>query len=361
VVFRRELPSLPASGTERIERVEFPSGDYLIALRASVTDGAEGPTREVLLAEQVLTVTGPVQIIRSSETFPRVLLWTGTEDASRIDRVLAEKIIREAFEHEDLYLNVVSSAEDFANQAATGLYNVYLLLNVGGMLDPVSVIRSGLASHTAVIIVGSDERSLAIAEAFGFRFGSPRSGSGLSVTFPEGSGARITGALAVSGKVLPPAKPGAKAIAVFSDDRQPAVLLDSVEGGTMMVIPFSLTRSALHTGTSSMYALLLRSAVQAVAPERGEEGDVGTMQLIVSSPAGPVKARIVETLPVNATMIWTSETGAGRNSSETFDITAVPEPRTVLYLYRLRGSDRQTLSEIFYECGGNLIRQGTVE
>jgi hypothetical protein len=361
VVYRRALPSLPASGVERIERVELPSGDYRIALRASAADGADGPAKEVLLAEQPLTVTGPVQLIRSPAVFPRVLLWRGTEDASRIDRALAEKIIGEAFEHEDLYLNVVVSAEDFANQAATGLYNVYLLLNVGGMLDPVSVIRNGLAGHAAVIIAGSDERSLAIAEAFGFRFGRPRSGSGLSVTFPEGSGARITGTLPVSGKVLPPAKPGAKEIAVFSDDRQPAVLLDSVEGGALLVIPFSLTRSALHTGISSIYALLLRSAVQSIAPERGDEGDIGAMQLVVSSPTGPVTTRIVETLPVAATMIWTSETGPSRNSSESFDVTAVPEPRTIRYLYRLRGSDRQTSSEILYECGGNLMRQGTVE
>lgn len=362
MVFRRELPSHSASGTELIERVEFPSGDYLIALRASVTDDdADGPRREVLLAEQPLTVTGPVQLIRSSATFPRVLLWSGTEDASRIDRVFAETIVREAFELEDLYLHVVSSAEDFANQAATGIYNVYLLLNVGGLLDPVSVIRSGLASDTAVIIAGSDERSVAIAEAFGFRFGRPRSGSNLGVTFPEGSGARIAGTLPVSGRILPPTKPGAKIVAELSDDRQPAVLLDTAEGGAMMVIPFSLTRSALNAGTSSMYALLLRSAVQAVAPDRGEAGDIGTMQLRYWAPTGPVKARIVETLPVNASMIWASETGPSRYSSETFDITAMPEPRTILYLYRLRGLDRPTSSEVFCECGGNLIRQGTAE
>jgi len=126
-------------------------------------------------------------------------------------------------------------------------------------------------------------------------------------------------------------------------------------------MPFSLTQSALNTGVSGMYAVLLRAAVQAVTPAQIDEGSVGAGQVLLSFPADPVKARVIVTLPEGAEFLWTSVPGSLLKNVGTFTIAAAPAPRAVLYLYRLRDADRKTAAELLYDCEGQWVSQGKIE
>jgi hypothetical protein len=290
-----------------------------------------------------------------------VLLWAGMEGATAIDRVLAEKILQEAFDQEELYLTVVATAEDFARQSLTGAYTSYVLLNADSIQDTAAVISRELAARKGVIIIGANDRSLAIANELGFHFGKPLTAARPTISVPAGAVPGIAGTIPLSGAVLPPEKPGARPVAVFPDTGRPAILLDDSAGGRIMVMPFSLTQSALNTGVSGMYAVLLRAAVQAVTPAQIDEGSVGAGQVLLSFPADPVKARVIVTLPEGAEFLWTSVPGSLLKNVGTFTIAAAPAPRAVLYLYRLRDADRKTAAELLYDCEGQWVSQGKIE
>ena len=361
VVFSRDVPFALRPGSVTIGKVGFAQGDYAVVLRGSASAGGNRPGGDFLLAEQPLSVGLPVEAKLAPADFPRVLLWAGMEGATAIDRALAEKILKEAFDEEELYLTVVSTAEDFSRQALTGAYTSYVLLNADSIQDTIAVIRQGLAARRGVIIIGANDRSVAIADELGFRFGKPLTTLRPTISVPAGAVPGIAGTIPLSGTVLPPEKRGARPVAVFPEDGRPAVLLDDSAGGRIMVLPFSLTQSALDTGVPGMYAVLLRAAVQAVTPAQSEEGNVAAGEVLLTFPADPVRARVIVTLPEGAELLWTSVPGNIRRNAATFDITAAAAPRTVLYLYRLRDANRKTATEVLYECDGKWVSQGKVE
>ena len=361
VVFTRDVPFTLRPGTATISKVGLPRGEYIVVLRGSASAGGDKLGGDFLLAEQPLAVALPVEAKRSPADFPRVLLWAGMEGATAIDRALAEKIFKEAFDPEELYLTVVSTAEDFARESLSGAYTSYVLLNADSIQDTVAVISKGLAARTGVIIVGANDQSLAIAEALGFSFGKPLTAAGTTISVPAGAVPGIAGTIPLSGKVIPPEKKGARPVAVLPEDGRPAVLLDDSAGGAIMVMPFSLTQSALNTGVPGMYAVLLRAAVQAVTPANVAPGTVGAGQLQLSSPSDPVKTRVLVTLPAGAEFLWTSVPGAVRGNTATFDRTVSADTSMILYLYRLRDADRKTSTEVLYECEGKFVSQGPVE
>jgi hypothetical protein len=128
------------------------------------------------------------------------------------------------------------------------------------------------------------------------------------------------------------------------------------------VIPFSLTQSALNAGTTSPFSLLLRSAILAVVPVQEDAGAVASVQLLVSSPAGPVKTQIVETLPPGSKVLWTSVAGSFRNGALAFDLTAGPEPQKIICLFQPPNpASVKTSTEVFSECDGKPVSQGKVE
>ena len=361
IVYAQQLPFALDARTNRIDKVAFPRGAYTVTLRASAANQRLGVTADFLLAEQPLTVGGPVEVKRSDAALPRVLIWSGGENTSAIEQAIMEKILKEAFDSESVYLRTVSTPEDFANQALTGRYNVYLIFEISGMLDAADAIRTVLARGHGVVLAGSGERARLMAEALDFRFGDPLPPGTASITFPPDSALGITGTVPVSGRVLTPRKKGAAAVAALPDGR-PAILLDRRDKGRIISMPFSLAQSALNTGTTTLYSLLLRSAVLAVVPEHEERGTIFPVQLTVSSPTGPVKARILETLPPGAKVVWTSVKSTIRQNTLTFEMTADTEPQKVLYLIeRGDAAGAGTATEVISECDGRFVSQGQMQ
>lgn len=357
-VLTRPLPFVLGPGRVTIDRVDLPRGAYSLLLRGSAASGAV--TRDFLLADLPVTVAGPVEVQRSQDAFPRVLLWTGGEDSTAITRALAEKLYNEAFADEEMLLKVVASANDFSNHALTGLYNTYVLFEINGLLDTVDVLKQGLERGHGIVLVGSDNYARTVAEGLGFRFTALPPAESEGLTFPAGSGLGVTGTVPLAGAALLPEKKNSRALAQYPDGR-PALLLDPSSGGKVLALPFSLVRSALHTGASSLYSLVLRSAVQAAAPEAPEAGLV-PVRITYVAPAGSAKARIVETLPAGAELQWSSVKPARKGPVLTFDVTAGPDTASILYLFRPpAGGERASSTEVFHQCDGKYVSQGKIE
>jgi hypothetical protein len=79
-------------------------------------------------------------------------------------------------------------------------------------------------------------------------------------------------------------------------------------------MPFSFTRSALDLGSTSLYSLLLRSAVLGAVPVTDKQTGVSSVELLVSAPSGTVRAHVVETLPPGTRVIWTTAEGTVKNN-----------------------------------------------
>ncbi|MHB8846139.1 MAG: CARDB domain-containing protein [Nitrospirota bacterium] len=361
LVYAQQLPYSLDAGTVRIDKLDAPRGAYTVSFRGSATNQQRALTAEFLLAEQPLTVTGQAEVQRSAAVFPRILAWSGSSESTAVERAVTEKILKEAFESEPVHLKTVSTAEQFESFALTGMYNAYLLLEIDGLPDIARILRNGLAKGNGVIVIGSGEHSRALAEALDFRFGDPLPGGGSSIVFPPDSAMGITGTFPTSGKVLPPRKRGARTMAAFPDGR-PAILADKQDKGLVIVMPFSLTRSALQAGTTNLYSLLVRSAAAAATPEQEGSDDLASLQLSVSSPSGPVKTEVRLALPPGAQILWTSDPHTLKNGSLTFALTAESEARSILSLFRgVDPAKAKIAAEVFTECGGKMVSQGKVE
>jgi len=362
LVYAQQIPFSLETGTNTIDRIDMPRGEYTVTFRASAVNQQRGLTADFLLAEQTLRVEGPVGVKRSSASIPRILLWSGAEDSTTIERAVTEKLQKEAFAGESVYLKTVADGADFTNYALTGLYNIYVLLDIESAPDTAEVLRSGLAKGRGIILSGSSERIRALAEALDFRFDNPLPGNSGSITFPADSGINITGTVPVSGRLLPPRKRGARAVATFPDGR-PAILLDLQDKGKVIVMPFPLVQSALNTGMTDLYSLLLRSSVLAAAPESEGPGGIASVQLLVSAISeNREKARVVETLPAGAKVVWTSIPHAAKDGALFFELTADREPAKILYVFQPSAPGAtKTSTEVFTECGGTFVSQGKVE
>ncbi len=177
---------------------------------------------------------------------------------------------------------------------------------------------------------------------------------------PAGAGLGLTGTLPLSGPTLAPSRKGASTVATFADGR-PAILLDKADHGRIMVLPFSLTQSALNSGISTVYSRLIREAVLATMPQPGESDDIASVTLTVSSSTGPVQTRLTENLPAGSTVLWSSARSAGKQPG-TFELTAESEPKTIQYFFRPGSTgDRRSSTAVASACGGNFVIQGKVE
>lgn len=362
LLFARQLPFSLDAGAHAIEKLDLPRGDYTVTFRASAVNQPRGLTADFLLAEQPLRVEGAVDVKRSPASIPRVLIWSGTDESTTIERAVSDKLQKEAFSGESVYLKTVANSGDFTSYALAGLYNVYVLLDADSAPDTAEVLRNGLAKGRGVILAGSGERTRALAEALGFRFDSPLPGSTGSITFPADSGIGITGTIPVSGRILPPRKRGARAVATLRDG-QPAILADVQDGGKVIIMPFPLVQSALNAGMTDLYSLLLRSSVLAAVPEHDAQEGIASMQLLVSSNSGEEeKARIVETLPAGAKVVWTNLPHTVKNGAVVFELTAERDAAKVLYLFQQAGpAPAKTFTEVFTQCDGKSVSQGKVE
>ncbi len=359
VVFAQQAPFSLGQAGLTIPRIDLPRGAYTLVFQGSAVNPQRGMSGEFSFDRRPLEIAGPVALTRSREPLPRVLLWSGGDEATAIERALAEKITREAFGNDEIYLKTAASAEQFLAAAATGHFNVFVLLEASGSSDAEDALRQALERGGTVIVAGSGEPSRRTAEALGFRFTDPRQNNGSTATFPPDSGLRLTGTLPVSGTVLAPLRNGGRSLGSF-EDGAPAVLKTPSGRGAAVVIPFSLIHSALRTGVSTLYSLLLRSVVDAAAPGRDDSGIV-SMRLTYAAATGRVRARIAEQLPPGADMLWTSRTGKKESGTLTFDLTADQEPGSILYLYRAGQDAAPASGEVFYDCRGSYVSQGKIE
>jgi hypothetical protein len=284
------------------------------------------------------------------------------QSGTPVQQAFSEKILKQAFEDNSIYYKIVDTAEDFTNEALTGIFNAAVLFEPDELLDQSAWLRDRIKLGQGLVIIGSENRSRMIAETFGFKFSDTLNTSGIMLQLMEDSGLGLSGTLPVTGRVLVPNKDNAKAAALFSQDKRPAILIDDVGKGQVIVIPFSLTRSAVDAGTTSVYSLILRAAVQSASAADEEQSDISSTELMVSAPAGPVMARVVETLPPGTKVIWTNVDGTVKDNTIIFDLVADKEPQKLQYLFRPpAGNKNLAFTEVFYECNDILVSQGTIE
>ena len=266
-LFIRQLPFTEKTATLTIDSVELSQGTYTIQLKAAVANQSRKISRDLLLAERPLIVKGPLTVLRSSSPFPRVLVWQGTA-GSTLERALSEAVMKQALEQEGYYAKVVSNAADFAAQAKSNLFNMYVLFETNENLPQSDWLRERLHQGQGLVLIGSDEGTRTAAEAFGFTFKKGMTDeSNALLTVAPSAGFGLSGTIPVTGPVLEAQKKGAQAAATLNGTNQPAILIDRSEGGTVMLAPFSFVRSSRNAGTLPLYGLLLRNTVLHALPK----------------------------------------------------------------------------------------------
>jgi hypothetical protein len=354
-IFARQFPLTTDTNSITIENVAFPQGEYTLMLKASVAD------REYKLAEQPLTVAAPILVKRVVASVPRVLLWLG-RTGTPVQRVFAEKIVREAFEESTVYTMIVDTAEAFTNQVMSGDFNTAVLFETDEPLDRPDRLQDQVAHGMGLVVIGPEDKTRRIAETFGFTFLEMPTTAPTMLLLTEDSGMELSGTIPVSGRILLPQKNNTVPAALLAGNKKPAVLIDTTGSGRVIVMPFSLTRSAIDAGTNSLYSLLLRAAVHNAAPVNDELTSVSSNGLLVSAPSGSVRAQVVETLPAGSRVIWSNAEGTVKNNTIRYDLIADKEPQRLLYVYQPpAGSKTPAFSEVFFECNGNFVSQGKTE
>ncbi|HEX9113194.1 MAG TPA: hypothetical protein VF888_02520 [Nitrospirota bacterium] len=304
----------------------------------------------------------PVNVEKGTAIPYRVLLWTGKPD-SVLERALTELIVKQAFEEDGFFYRTSASAADFADQAASGLFNIFVVFEADEPPVNLDALRDRVSRGAGIVIIGPEEHSRLIAGSFGFRFleGSPREGRS-SLVFSGEAGLDLGGSVPVSGSLLLPQKPGSSPVAVYDDIGKPAVLADAAGSGRAIVMPFSIIRSAREAGITSVYSLLLRAAVRSAAQEVPEQGRVLGEELTVTSSVDHLRTQLLVTLPQGARMLGVSPGGTLRDNTILFELTAEQVPQKLQYLYEFPGGGSgRPVVELFYESDGKLVSGGMVE
>lgn len=361
LVFTQQLGYTTRPGLFKIKNVNLPPGEHTITLKASAWNWEHKLSRDFTLAEQNLTVSAPVLVKKSHGTIPRVLLWLN-RNATPVQQAFAEMIVKQAFEEDEVYYTTVDRQEDFTNGAMSGGFSTLVLFENDELLERTDWLMDRLSLGQGLVIIGSEDRTRMIAETFGFKFREAPSKSGALLLLTDDSAMGLSGTIPVSGRILQPQKKGASVAALFAGDKKPAMLIDKVGNGRVIVMPFSFTRSALDTGLPSLYSMLLRTAVRIATPENDEQSGVSTIQLVVSTSSDPINVRIIETLPAGTKVIWMNGEGSATNNTIRYDLAVDKEPQTLLYIYQVPAGNKTPAStEVFLECNEKLVSQGKIE
>lgn len=359
--YTRQLPFSMDTKTFRIDSMDLPAGRYSVLLKASVKNLDHNKAQESVLAEQPLTVSGPIRARATGELFPRVLVWMGNAGGSA-GRAQAEDLVTQAFEQEGLYYKVVSSPDDFSTQAMSGMFNAFVLLDVSDPLESPGWLK-GLTEHgQGMVIVGADETAKAAADVFGFTFGEPLSNAGATLALAPGPAFGLSGTIPAAGTVLLAKKRGAAPLAFKAGTKEPAAFLDRSGGGKVLLLPFSLLRSSRDSGAAGVYSLLLQAAVRSAIPEREVPGDFSAAGFSLSAPEGTTKAKITLALPEGSQLVWANHEGTTQGDGATYDLTLDAEPKRIMFLYTAADVKKtKPVLEVFYECGGKWVSQGKAE
>jgi hypothetical protein len=355
----KEAPFSQGAGSFRIGKLDLPSGNYTVQLTGSATNRNHKVTRETVMAEQPLSVTAPVSVRQNSSPVPRVLvLRSALEQGAK--KVVTRKLLDDAFDREGIFHTVVDKPADFIGRAGSGLYNTFVLFEPDEMLDEIEDLKQRVQDGDGLIIVGEGRISMTIAESFGFTFAPALPDDTRLLDVGGELRSALTGTLPVCGPLLPPARKGARSLAQLSGSGQPAMLIGSHGKGKVLVMPFSLTRSAAETGSIPLYGLLLCTALPSVQPEQDSPGGIIARELTVTAAEGSARTRIIDRLPEGAQVMQSGD-AVVKNGAIVYDVTAEAKPKRLLYLYRLpTGSIGPVSREVQYECGGNFISEGPV-
>jgi hypothetical protein len=360
LLYARQLPLTLDAKSLLIDKMDFPKGVYRITLKASVINQITRITRELDLADKKLHVVSPIIVNKSETAIPRVLLLLGNYDVS-VQRAVAEKIVKESFEEGGVYYAIVDTVADFTARAKSGIFNTYVLLENNELLERADWLSEKVNSGQGLVIIGPDNKTMLTAEAFGFTFSETPAPGGAMLLFTEDSGLGLSGTMPISGPMLLPRRNGAQPAALFVGDKKAAALIDMSGKGRVMVMPFSLTHSALDTGATSLYSLLLRTAVRNVVPKTDEQTVISVQELEVSS-TDPINTRIVVTVPGESGIIWTNAGGSVHNNTVSYELIANQEAQKLIFMYKYAESGKkQPVVDVSYECGGKFVVQGNVE
>ena len=270
--------------------------------------------------------------------------------------------MKQAFEQEGYYVKIVGNAVDFAAEVQSNLYNIFVLFEINEGLPSSDWLKEQLHHGQGLVLIGSDAGMRKTAETFGFTFtkgGTDESNTLLTVAREAGFG--LSGTIPVTGPVLEAQKKGVYAAATLSSTGKPAILIDRSEGGTIMLAPFSFVRSSRNAGAIPLYSLLLRNTVLHALPAN-DNGDRTSREIALSSSSGPVRAKIVETLPTGAKLLWKNQTSRFENNTLLLEYTVDKEHQSLQYLFAPSGSGKnKPTTEIFYECNGKFVSQGKME
>jgi hypothetical protein len=343
----RTFPLAVGGRSVIIDRLDLPPGTFTLRLSASAANDQFKLSREFTFAERELTVSGPVDAKRLDGAFPRVLILRGREGRI-VEQAVAETLLRQAFDQEDVFTRMVDSADAFMAQAMTGMFNVYLLF------EPEEQVRTGwlkerIEQGQGVVIIGAGAAARAMAEDLGFTFQERPAKSRQSITFfSDSSPLVVTGTIPVSGKTLQVRK-------------EPALAVDALKKGKVVVLPVSMSHSAYEDGTMSLFSLVVRKAGLFAAPEENA-GGLLSGGLSVAAEGGAVGSRVFETLPAGSKILWSNLESTVSGSTITWQVTADKEPRRLLYLYQpAPGEKRGPSAEVFHECGSTYLTQGRLE
>ena len=360
-LFSRQLPFTETTSSLTMDSVELSQGTYTVQLKAAVTNQTQKISRDLLLAERALIVKGPLTVLRSGAPFPRVLVWQGSA-GSTLERALSEEIVKQAFEQAGYYARIVSNATDFAAQAMSNLFNIYVLFETNESLPHSDWLLKRLQQGQGLVLIGSDAGIRTAAEAFGFTFKEGKANEDNALlTVAQSMGFGLSGTIPVTGMVREARKKGATPTATLNNTGQPAILIDRSEGGTIMLAPFSFVRSSRDAGTVPLYSLLLRNTVLQALPT-SEHGENISREIELFSSSGPVRAKIFETLPAGATLLWQNQGTRLENNALTLELTVDQELPALQYVFTPHTSGKnQSTTEVFYECNGTFVSQGRME
>lgn len=343
------------------EHLDFAPGSYSMVLRGKVSNAQHRINREFTITEQPLVVKPPIEVRKNDVVLPRVLILTGQGETT-VQNAMIEKILNETFDQEPIFHKICNHAEDFMNQATSGIFNVYLLLEQTEMIPGIEWLQDDIKRGSGLIIVGDGERPRATAESFGFRFNKPLPEEVRTLSLSGESGLSISGTLPVYGKILPPEKKGAQPIAVVSGSEEPAMVTDKFGNGKVFVMPFSVIRSSIDTGASPLYSALLSSIIPSVMPLKNDADKTTSAELSISSPAGPTRTKLIETLPAGANVLWTTPETKSKGTTLTFEMNVDNAGGKAIFLFQPQTpGDNKTSTEVFYECKGNYVSQGKIE
>lgn len=358
-VFTSPLPFIEGSKEAVLDSIPAPAGRYYLSLRAEAANKEHNIKKDFIIVEQPLVITAPVDIQPHKNPIPRVLVWTNSSALS-VHAALIDTMLKEAFEGQDIYYKKVGSHEEFEANALTGIFNTYLLLEQDAMPAFSAQLKEQISRGRGLVVIGEGDRAVAIASEYGFSFGASLPEQTRLLSFTPDFGAVISGTIPVSGRFAPVEKRGARTLAVLNGNK-PAVIAEDFGKGKVVVIPFSILQSAVESGTILSYGLLLRAASLYAAPLYEEPSAAFSRGFTISAPEGPVKTRVVDTLPPDAKILWNTGAGVMKDNTITFELSAERTPKAFAYLYQSNDKIFRPYREVFYECRGKYVSMGKYE